>query len=315
MIFFGVQNILSMQKNGKVYSVIVVSGATTSNKEFSISARFLKRAAAALIVLALASGVAIFDYLTTASNRHKLQSLKKQVEQKDLLIGSLSKKIELLDNSVRRMEIYTERILVASGLKSPLALKEVGSGGGPVDFRGGPLTAGPESMAQQNLDIMGQTSRLSTKSRELEKTLKYVHSVIDKQKMRLSHTPSIWPIRGYLTDAFGMRRHPITGKKDFHHGVDIATQLGNKITAPANGLVLCAERRSYYGNLIIIDHGYGFTTRYGHLASFNVKEGQRVKRGEVIGFVGSTGMSSAPHLHYEVRVYGKPRNPLNYMID
>jgi len=303
-----------MRKKEKFYSVIVVSGATTSSREFAVSRRFLYRASIAALFLLLVSGAAIFDYLTTASEHHTLNKLKAEVIEKDHLISSLSKRVAMLDTSIRRMEIYTDRILVASGLKSPLALKEVGSGG-PVEFRGEDIAQNTVQSPEISPDLMNQTARLGTKSRELEKTLKYVHSVIDKQKIRFSHTPSIWPTRGYLTDPFGSRRHPITGKRDFHHGLDIATQLGNKVIAPANGLVLCAEKRAYYGNLIIIDHGYGFTTRYGHLASFKVREGQRIKRGDVIGYVGSTGMSSAPHLHYEVRVFGKPRNPLNYMID
>jgi len=309
-------HIIGMGKKEKFYSVIIVSGAKTSSREFSISQRFLYRSAFGVLVLMVFSGFAIFDYLSTASNRHKLRTLQQEAAKKDRLIGDLSKKVELLDHSIRRMEIYTDRILVASGLKSPLALKEVGSGGGPVELRNDPiLPATPPVVAQQAEDLMGRASHLGNKSRELEKTLKYVRSVIDKQKVRLASTPSIWPTRGYLTDVFGSRRHPITGKSDFHPGLDISTQLGNKVIAPANGLVLCAEKRAYYGNLIIIDHGYGFTTRYGHLASFKVREGQRIKRGDVIGFVGSTGMSTAPHLHYEVRVFGKPRNPLNYMID
>jgi murein DD-endopeptidase MepM/ murein hydrolase activator NlpD len=304
-----------MRKKDKVYSIIVVSGATTSSREFAVSGRFLRSAAVAVLALLAISGLAIFDYLNTVSDHHKLNQLKADVVEKDRLIADLGKKVETLDRSVQRMEIYTDRILVAAGLKSPLALREVGSGG-PVEFRTDPiLPANDPISVPASTDILGKATQLNTKSRELENTLKYVRSVIDKQKMRLASTPSIWPTRGYLTDGFGRRRHPITGKQDFHYGLDIATQLGNRVIAPANGLVLCAEKRSYYGNLIIVDHGYGFTTRYGHLASFNVREGQRVKRGDIIGYVGNTGMSSAPHLHYEIRVFGKPRNPLNYMID
>ncbi len=304
-----------MRKKDKVYSIIVVSGATTSSRKFSVSERALRVAAGVTLVFLALSGFAVIDSISTAADQRKLKQLQADVVEKDRLIADLSRKVETLDLSIQRMEVYTDRILVAAGLKSPLALREVGSGG-PIEFRADPIVPAAEAAPVSGTgDILGRASQLDTKSRELESTLKYVRSVIDKQKMRLASTPSIWPTRGYLTDGFGERRHPITGKRDFHHGLDIATQLGNRVIAPANGLVLCAEKRSYYGNLIIIDHGYGFTTRYGHLASFNVKEGQRVKRGDVIGYVGSTGMSSAPHLHYEVRVFGKPRNPLSYMID
>jgi murein DD-endopeptidase MepM/ murein hydrolase activator NlpD len=112
-----------------------------------------------------------------------------------------------------------------------------------------------------------------------------------------------------------MRKHPITGKRQFHNGLDIATQLGNKVMATADGYVLITEHTSILGNLVGIDHGFGFSTRYGHLSSIAVKEGDRVKRGQVIGWVGNTGRSTAPHVHYEVIYMGKNQNPMNYIFD
>lgn len=123
--------------------------------------------------------------------------------------------------------------------------------------------------------------------------------------------PDIFPTKGYLRDAFGKRIHPLTKKEVFHNGMDIAAKKGTKVVAPADGKVLVAEHRTYYGNLLIIDHGNGYQTRYGHLAAFKVKEGDQIKKGQTIAFVGSTGRSPEPHLHYEVRINGKPVNPLS----
>ena len=114
---------------------------------------------------------------------------------------------------------------------------------------------------------------------------------------------------------FGNRVHPFTGRYEFHNAIDIATQLGNKVIAPADGVVLVAETRDYYGKMIIIDHGFGYVTRYGHLSGFNVREGQRVQRYDVIGYVGTTGRSNGPHLHYEVRYFEKPMNPADFILD
>ena len=160
-----------------------------------------------------------------------------------------------------------------------------------------------------------KAKKITSSAKNIEDNLKFVQSVIDKQKVRLACTPSVWPTKGYLTDSFGWRIHPITGRRQFHYGQDISTQLGSKVIATANGFVLAAERRGAMGNLIIIDHGFGFSTWYGHLARFNVREGDRVKRGQVIGYIGNTGMSNAPHLHYEVRVFGRSQNPMKYIID
>ena len=136
-----------------------------------------------------------------------------------------------------------------------------------------------------------------------------------KPKGQSRSIPDIWPTRGYLTSTFGFRIHPITGKRTFHNGVDIAAEKGTKVTAAADGQVITAEFREVYGNLVIIDHKNGYTTRYGRLQSFTVKKGDRIKKGEVIGFVGNTGQSTAPHLHWEVRSEGKPINPLSLIED
>jgi murein DD-endopeptidase MepM/ murein hydrolase activator NlpD len=156
---------------------------------------------------------------------------------------------------------------------------------------------------------------ITQNARGVEEALRYVQTQINGQKARLAATPSLWPTRGYITDTFGMRNHPITGGRSFHSGLDIATQLGNKVVAAADGYVLITDNAGVLGNLICIDHSFGLSTRYGHLASFAVKEGDRVKRGQVIGYVGSTGRSTAPHLHYEVIYMSKNQNPMNYIID
>ena len=304
-----------MKKKEKTYSIIIVSDALSTNKEFVVTSKMIKKAFLAAAIILLFFGVAIFDYLNTAFDKEKLRQLEDEVTQKETLITDLSAQVTSLNRSLKHMESITKKILVVSGLQSPFALKEVGSGGGPIqnfDLSGSEIAIDPNN---PSTDLVGQAAELNDKFKKLESTLKFVRSVIDEQKVRLASTPSIWPTRGYLTDGYGVRRHPFTGKRDFHHGVDIATQLGNKVIAPANGTVLVAENRGYYGKLVIVDHGYGYTTWYGHLADYNVKEGDRVKRGQVIAYVGSTGRSNAPHLHYEVRVFGKPQNPINFIID
>lgn len=130
---------------------------------------------------------------------------------------------------------------------------------------------------------------------------------------RRAHTPSIWPTEGWLSSGYGPRKHPITGQPDYHYGVDIAGMVGTPIRAAADGTVVAAGRRAGYGLTIIIDHDYGRRTLYGHLSRIQVKVGQRVTKGQVIGAMGSTGLSTGPHLHYEVHVNGRPVNPLNYL--
>lgn len=126
----------------------------------------------------------------------------------------------------------------------------------------------------------------------------------------LPDIPSIWPTRGHLTSMFGMRIHPFTGEKNFHNGIDIAAVKGTPVKAAANGEVIATESKDIEGNYVIINHKNGYTTYYGRLQSFTVKKGDLVKRFDVIGYVGNTGRSTAPHLHYEVRLNNKPIDPM-----
>ena len=309
-----------MKNNSKDYTVIIISEAQTSNKEFTISSKLIRNSIIAFSILLLIFGYIIFDYLTVSYNKEKMVKLEKQNKQKDVMIEKLTSTISQLNTSLAKMEDYKKRIMIATGLSSPYALKEVGTGGGTL------INENSNNISVINTevkvpkketykDILNKSKDIKNKAVDLENTLAFVKNVVDEQKMRLASTPFIWPTRGYLSEAFGWRIHPFTGRREFHNGIDIATQVGNKVIAPANGVVLVAEYRQYYGNLIILDHKFGYTTRYGHLASFNVKEGQRVKRGDVIGYVGNTGRSTAPHLHYEIRFLGKPINPLKMIID
>jgi murein DD-endopeptidase MepM/ murein hydrolase activator NlpD len=147
----------------------------------------------------------------------------------------------------------------------------------------------------------------------IEQRLASVRTGVERQQALASATPSIWPIAGWISSGFGNRRDPFTGEQDFHPGLDISGDSGQQIHAPADGVVTGALNSGAYGNLITIDHGFGLTTRYGHLSRFEVVEGQQVRRGQVIGYVGSTGRSTSPHLHYEVLVNGQLTNPLKLL--
>lgn len=147
----------------------------------------------------------------------------------------------------------------------------------------------------------------------LENRLSYVRRSVEKREALAAATPSIWPAHGWLTGVFGGRPDPFTGEPDIHQGIDIATDKGNPVYATADGTVASAGPAGQYGNLIVLTHDFGLSTRYGHLSRFNVHAGQRVARGEVIGYVGSTGRSTGAHLHYEILANGKQINPLQLL--
>ncbi len=154
---------------------------------------------------------------------------------------------------------------------------------------------------------------LRTLLQSLETRLSSVRKGVERQEKLAAATPSIWPARGWLTSSFGGRSDPFTGSSAFHQGLDISASKGQQVFATADGKVESTSFQGEYGNLIVVAHDFGITTRYGHLSAFNVKPGQTVHRGDVIGYVGSTGRSTGSHLHYEILANGKLLNPLQLL--
>ena len=149
----------------------------------------------------------------------------------------------------------------------------------------------------------------------IENRLDLVRNGVERRQALAAATPSIWPVIGWLSSPFGNRRDPFTGGPDFHPGLDISADYGEPVHATADGIVAVAAQSGNYGNLVEVDHGFGITTRYGHLSRFAVISGQTVHRDDVIGYVGSTGRSTSAHLHYEILLNGKLTNPMKLLAE
>jgi murein DD-endopeptidase MepM/ murein hydrolase activator NlpD len=147
----------------------------------------------------------------------------------------------------------------------------------------------------------------------LENRLRYVETNVERREALAASTPSIWPAHGWLTGTFGGRSDPFTGEPGFHQGIDISTDKGQPVYATADGHVDSAAYTGDYGNLVVLSHGFGLATRYGHLSRFLVTPGQAVKRGDIIGYVGSTGRATGAHLHYEILANGNLLDPLQLL--
>ena len=147
----------------------------------------------------------------------------------------------------------------------------------------------------------------------MENRLASVKNKVEGQQALARATPSAWPVIGWLTSGYGNRKDPFNGLPDFHAGIDIAAERGTPVRATADGTVQSAGYHGNYGNSVVIDHGFGMGTRFGHLSRFGVSTGQKIKRGEVIGYVGATGRATSNHLHYEILLNGQPLNPLRIL--
>lgn len=168
----------------------------------------------------------------------------------------------------------------------------------------------PDTQFQQSVDEFSYLEKNATLVAMASNGLRLLPA---PQLSSLGIIPSLWPVTGEITGHFGERLDPFSGEGAFHAGVDIASHFGDAVHAAADGVVVEVDRRAGYGRMVIVDHGFGVSTWYGHLSAFNTQIGMHVKRGDVIGYEGDSGRSTGPHLHYEVRIYNTPVNPFRYL--
>jgi murein DD-endopeptidase MepM/ murein hydrolase activator NlpD len=178
-----------------------------------------------------------------------------------------------------------------------------------------------EKLRAQNDDtglvqqMRSDVERLKSEATSREDSLSELEKLLQTKKEMLIHTPSIWPVHGWVTSGFGFRTNPFTGLTQMHEGLDISNRLGTPVIVPADGIVSATGTHFSLGNAVVVSHGFGVTTRFYHLSKILVGAGQKVKRGDKIAEVGTTGKSTGPHLHYEVRVNGISVNPVRYILN
>ena len=230
--------------------------------------------------------------------------------------AALSGQIESLQSAITDLGVRAaiEPNLAKAMANLPAFVKAKAMGGGTSQARKMNASYAATLAALTNPD--DTFGLLRTLLEGLESRLSVVKQSVDKVDALAAATPSIWPAHGWLSSPMGYRTDPVNGaSSDFHPGLDIAGDSGQPVYATAAGTISFAGRQGAYGNLIVINHGYGLETRYGHLQSFSVKDHQQVQRGDVIGRVGSTGRSTGNHLHYEVLANGTLLNPLRLLTN
>ena len=187
--------------------------------------------------------------------------------------------------------------------------------GGPTkdDIKSLRLTLAGKIADLTQQDIMAQSAALHKETMERFHSTQQVLSRVDNERQLYRSTPNMWPTVGAITSRFGKRIHPLYKHKDFHTGLDIANARGTNIYATADGIVKVADWEPGFGRVVVIEHGRGYSTYYGHLSRILVRERERVQRGDLIGLMGSSGTATGNHLHYEVQVKGRPVNPARYL--
>jgi murein DD-endopeptidase MepM/ murein hydrolase activator NlpD len=277
----------------KYNTIIFVPHARARFRKVTISTRVLGFAAAGIgtvLVAAVAFGWAFF-----ASSRND-RSYRQALEENQRLRTSeaaLHRRIDGISRQLSEFEARTKRLAIVAGLTDSVS----GGMGGP----GSPNPNPNRSFGDQSAWITSRLNRLEDQ--------------FSKRSALIAATPTVWPVHGAPTSGFGLRADPFTGQPAFHEGVDISTSRSEPVLATADGTVLRSGWAGEYGKAIEIAHGDRYTTLYGHLEATLVAEGQTVRRGDRVGLVGSTGRSTAPHLHYEVHVDGRAVNPFEYILE
>lgn len=276
------------------------------NKRVSYSKIYLT-----ILVLVLFLGVGAFstvNYLKHRLNQYNLAQLEEENEYFEKRLSEMKLIISDLKLEMNQLMEKEKNIRMVFGLPEvDEAIREVGIGGpNPLPYGDG-----------TNIDLKETATEVDKLLRQTKferQSLAQIHDQLLEKKDLLEHTPSIAPTKGYLSRSFGVKLDPFTGLRQPHWGIDLAADIGAPVYATGNGKVFFMGWHYGLGKLVIIDHGYGYRTHYGHLNKIKVRKGQRVKKGDVIGGVGNTGYSTGPHLHYEVHFQGKQVNPQNYIL-
>jgi murein DD-endopeptidase MepM/ murein hydrolase activator NlpD len=309
-----------MENKNKSFTIIIMpEGVKGKYRTIELSKKTIKIMVSALGVFVFIFLFIIIDYFNVKSTAILVKKLENENKTQAQKIVMLEDTMKDLNAKLTKFEEYKRKLNIIAGLESPMSLTEIGQGDIPLQNSVPPTKNNiNNSINPQKKITLNQPDKvelIKNKANKIEKNLDFLYNYFKEQQKILASTPSIWPTRGIITSTFNWRIDPFTGLREFHYGIDIATQLGNPVKATADGIIVESAFKKDFGNYVAILHSYGFKTIYAHLKKRLVRVGQKVKRGDSIGLVGSTGKSTAPHLHYEVRVHNKPVNPLDYILE
>jgi murein DD-endopeptidase MepM/ murein hydrolase activator NlpD len=294
------------------YTVLVLPDAASAPRKLHIGKTTIAGLASFVALTAMAFCFFLYQYVNLNVRMLELRQLRQEARKHH----ALGEKIRQLEGDLARVRDLDRRLRVvvgldqSEGLSVPLA-QGGADAGGPNGLR--------EAVANRTGGLVdwgvGELAALAQEIVSREQSMRELKTYLDEKTAVLAATPTILPSQGLVTAGYGHRRSPFTGKREFHEGMDIAAPVGTPIVATADGIVTFAGFAGSYGNVVFIDHGHGFATAYAHNSSNRVRVRQRVRRGEVIAYVGNTGRTTGPHVHYEVHANGVAANPLTYAVD
>lgn len=287
---------------GKHYTFFIASNTSGGMRRVRVPFYVLHFFTALAIVGGITVVAAMGSYSRMLWKATNYNSLRREQDALKQQYRQLQTEVKDTNERLSSLQSLASEVAMAYGItrfrQTPFGLTEVAEE--------------PESDFEQSVDEFSYLERNATAVALSSSGLRFLPAA---QMSSFGIVPSIWPVVGEITGHFGERLDPFSGEGAFHAGIDIASHYGDEVRASADGVVVEVGNRAGYGRLVIIDHGFGVSTWYGHLSNFSTQIGMHVKRGDVVGYEGASGRSTGPHLHYEVRIYNTPVNPWRYLKD
>ena len=336
-------------------TLIVVPEANAPVRRVRVPRGLVRYGPVSLVLFALAFGALGADWVRLRRGAVEVAALRAKALDDQAALSGLAVQLRSVEARLGRVAEFERKVRIVADLPGgaavPVAAEKVGSAsagsaaadGAPAGQGGeggddepdapvsGAVEAGlpassgdaaePERPPHAGLDgavlerLRGKAEGLLVRAARADHSLGALLAALGERRERLAAMPSISPVAGWITSTFGWRRSPFTGRRQFHGGLDIAAAPGTAFVATAAGRVVFAGVRGSLGRAVIVDHGHGFLTTYGHASALQVHAGEQVERGEALGLVGSTGRSTGPHVHYAIRVRGRAADPADYLLD
>jgi murein DD-endopeptidase MepM/ murein hydrolase activator NlpD len=293
------------------FTLMIIPNRKSGVKKISVPKVFIRNIFIASVAIILVTLYVIYDYASIKRDRAELARLRAQTKEQSQQFRDLAVKMDEFSSRMEELREIDKKIRVLAYETSRDKKLPLGIGGSDKETR-------IKDLLDRDHDklITGMRKgieKLNDDASAREKSFNELLSFLHEQKSIIASTPSIWPVTGWVTSGFGARQSPFSSGVEFHKGLDISTRFGKEVVAPADGLVVISAFDSQDGNFIKIDHGHGLATGFAHLSRMAVKQGVRVKKGQIIGYVGDTGRSTGSHLHYAVFVNNVPVNPKRYL--
>lgn len=309
-----------MASSDQHFHFVIFPGSASRPRRFSVKRRTLGILLVVCALTAVLEVAFLVQYVSQSGEIWELQNLRSEATQHRQQVTSISTATEDLRRQLSNMREVNIRLRVMLGIDPPKPTSSPFGLGGKEESSlmlspGGGLGGERVTLSEVANQLQQKLVWLRDEAGHQERYLVELTGIVGDRQAQWAATPSIWPTRGWVSSGFGRRVSPFTGMDTLHGGIDISAPMHTPVLSVAAGTVVTAGPEKSLGNAIVVSHGYGYKTTYGHLSKVKVRAGQLIKRGEIIGEVGNTGLSTGPHLHYEVESNGSLVDPLKFIID